>query len=71
MAVDVGKLLPPKGGALAKTTKSIVKGTTSIGTPQKSQDNISIIRVKVIEIDSLLKGTLAIQKKELDDKKRE
>jgi hypothetical protein len=71
MAVDVGKLLPPKGGALAKTTKSIVKGTTSVGTPQKSQDNISVIRVKVIEIDSLLKGTLAIQKKELDDKKRE
>jgi len=70
MAVNTQKFLPSsKGGALAKVSK-ISKGSIAV-ISEKSQKNIGIIRVKVIEIDKLLKGTVASQKTALDNKKRE
>ena len=38
---------------------------------KKSIKDIGVIKVKLIEIDSLLKGTLAIEKKKLDTQKRQ
>jgi hypothetical protein len=70
MTINTQKFLPSsKGGALAKVAK-ISKGSVTV-ISEKSQKNISIIRVKVIEIDKLLKGTVASQKKELDIKRKE
>ena len=72
MAINPQKFLPSsKGGALAKVNKTIVSSSTPIFISEKSQKNISIIRVKVIEIDSILKGTIASQKKNLDERKRQ
>jgi len=68
MAINTQKFLPSsKGGA--KVAK-ISKGSVAI-ISEKSQKNIGIIKVKVIEIDKLLKGTIASQKKELDIKRKE
>jgi hypothetical protein len=36
----------------------------------KTIKNISVIKVKVIQIEKILKGTIALEKKSLDDKKR-
>jgi hypothetical protein len=70
MAINTQKFLPSsKGGALTKVAK-ISKGSVAV-ISEKSQKNISIIRVKVIEIDKLLKGTITSQKKELDIKRKE
>ena len=70
MTINTQKFLPSsKGGALAKVSK-ISKGSIAV-ISEKSQKNIGIIRVKVIEIDKLLKGTVASQKAALDNKKRE
>ena len=75
MAINTQKFLPSskstKGGSLAKVSKSISKNSSGILISETSQKNIGIIRVKVIEIDKILKGTLASRKKELDDKKRQ
>jgi len=68
MAINTQKFLPSsKGGALTKVAK-ISKGSVAI-ISEKSQKNIGIIKVKVIEIDKLLKGTIASQKKELNAKR--
>lgn len=70
MVINTQKLLPSlKGGALTKVAK-ISKGSVAI-ISEKSQKNIGIIKIKVIEIDKLLKGTIASQKKELDIKRKE
>ena len=70
MAINTQKFLSSsKGGALAKVAK-ISKGSVAV-ISEKSQQNIGIIKVKVIEIDKLLKGTLASQKKSLDIKRKE
>ena len=70
MAINTQKFLPSsKGGALTKVAK-ISKGSVVV-ISEKSQKNISIIKIKVIEIDKLLKGTVASQKKELDIKRKE
>ena len=67
MAVNVQKFLPPpKSGALAKITAK----QSSVSISEKSQENLSIIKVKSIEVDKLLKGTLASEKKQLDEKKK-
>ena len=50
MAINTQKYLPSsKGGTLAKVAK-ISKGSVAV-ISEKSQKNISIIRVKVIEIE--------------------
>jgi hypothetical protein len=70
MVINTQKFLPSsKGGALAKVAK-ISKGSVAV-ISEKSQQNIGIIKVKVIEIDKLLKGTVASQKKALDIKRKE
>jgi len=74
MAVNIEKFLPSaasKGGALAKVSQNIAKGSSSLGITESAQKNIGIIRVKVIEIDDILKGTLASQKRQLDNQKRQ
>ena len=73
MAVNTQKFLPSsKGGALAKVSKKIINvKNSSIVLSERSIKDIGIMRVKVIEIDSILKGTLAAEKKKLDDSKRQ
>lgn len=70
MAINSQKFLPPsKTGAIVKSSGSIVKN--NFGSNNKnSLKNIEVIKVKVIEIDKILKGTLAIEKKQLDDTKK-
>jgi hypothetical protein len=72
MAVNTQKFLPSsKGVALAKVSQNIAKGSSSLGITESAQKNLGIIRVKVIEIDKILKGTLASQKNQLDTQKRQ
>jgi hypothetical protein len=69
MAINTQKLLP-QSELIAKDTKTFVGKSSSIVISKKSQKNIATIRVKVIQIENILKGTLALQKKELDNKKK-
>ena len=82
MAINTQKFLPaqkssalakiePKGGELAKITPKTVstQGFSSIFSG-KTIKNIGIIKVKVIQIEKILKGTIALEKKSLDEKKR-
>jgi hypothetical protein len=72
MAINTQKFLPSsKGGALTKVPKAISKNSSGALVSENTQKNIGIVHVKIIEIDKILKGTLASKKKELDDKKRE
>jgi hypothetical protein len=72
MAVNTQKFLPSsKSVSLAKVSQNIAKGSSSLGITESAQKNISIISIKVIEIDKILKGTLASQKKQLDNQKRQ
>jgi len=68
MAINAQKFLPTS--KTVKVKKSVIGTSSPIFISEKSQKNISVIRVKVIEIDSILKGTLALQKKNLDERKR-
>ena len=58
MAINTQKFLPaPKSSALPNISQKTIK-------------NIGIIKVKVIQIEKILKGTIALEKKSLDEKKR-
>ena len=58
MAINTQKFLPaPKSSALPNISQKTIK-------------NISVIKVKVIQIENILKGTIALEKKSLDEKKR-
>ena len=72
MAINTQKFLPSsKGGAISKVSKKAISAkSSSVDIGEKSLSNINVIRVKVIEIDSILKGTLAAEKKQLNDKKK-
>jgi len=50
--------------------RMVAGGSSSVVLSKKSIKSIGIIKDKVIEIDSLLKGTLAVEKKKLDTQKR-
>ena len=69
MAVNINKLIP---STLSKSLESVqgVQKSSSVAISEKSALNIGIIKVKVVEIEGILKGTIASQKKELDNKKR-
>ena len=68
MAINTQKFLPSaKGGALAK----IAGKTSFVSVSKKTIDNIDLIKVKVIEMDKILKGSVVAKKAELDRKKRE
>lgn len=73
MAINAQKFLPSsKGGALAKVSKKIINvKNSSVVLSERSIKDIGIIKIKVIEIDSILKGTLAAEKKKLDESKRQ
>lgn len=72
MAINTQKFLPSsKGGTLAKVNKTLIKSSSSVALSDKSVKNIGIIKVKVIEIDSILKGTLAAEKKKLNESKKQ
>ncbi len=73
MAINTQKFLPSsKGGTLAKVSKKVISTkSSSIDIGEKFITNLGVIKVKVIEIDSILKGTLAAEKKQLNDKKKE
>jgi hypothetical protein len=73
MAINTQKFLPSaKGGAISKFSKKVISTkSSSIDIGEKSLTDLSVIKVKVIEIDSILKGTLAVEKKQLNDKKKE
>jgi F0F1-type ATP synthase assembly protein I len=85
MAINTQKFLPPpKIGAILKfSTANITKinktNKTNNNSAEDPENNnfgiilsqIKIIQVKVTEINKIFKGTVAAQKKELDDKKRE
>jgi hypothetical protein len=70
MAINTQKFLPSstkvtQGGALVKASQKVIGAKSS-----RLIDDIGVIKVTVIEIDSLLKGTLALKKKQLDQQKR-
>ena len=72
MAINTQKFLPSsKGGTLAKVNKTIIKSSSLIALSEKSIKDFSIIRVNVVEIDSILKGTLAAEKKKLTESKKQ
>ena len=72
MAINTQKFLPSsKGGTLAKVNKTIIKSSSPIALSGKSLRDLSVIKVKVIEIDSILKGTLAVEKKKLTESKKQ
>jgi murein DD-endopeptidase MepM/ murein hydrolase activator NlpD len=72
MAINTQKFLPSsKGGAIAKINTKIIRSSSPISLSEKSIKDIGIIRVNVIQIDDLLKGTLASEKKKLNDAKKQ
>ena len=78
MAIKSQKFLPQgkKGGTLTVRPKStlvpIKKQSSSISKiGKKDEDPILVIKTKVIKIEDLLKGTLALEKKEAEDKRKE
>lgn len=74
MAINTQKFLPSsKGGSLVKVNKTLIKSSSSssIDVGDKSIKNLSIVRVKAIEVDSILKGTLAAEKKKLTESKKQ
>jgi hypothetical protein len=70
MAINTQKFLPSStGGALTKINKSLIQ-TSSTGFSDKTINNFSIVRVKVIQIEDILKGSLALEKKKLTEEKK-
>jgi len=66
MAIKADKLLDRPSGKSAMIGGSSV----SVVLTKKSIKNIGIMRTKVTQIEGILKGTLALEKKDLDNKKR-
>jgi hypothetical protein len=68
MAINTQKFLPSaKGGALAKISGK----STFVSVSKKTVDDIGVIKVNVIEIDKIMKGSVVAKKAELDRKKKE
>lgn len=68
MAINTQKFLPSSRKETATEVLNAKK--SSIVLSRTSVENIATIKVKVIQIESILKGTLASEKKALDQKKR-
>ena len=72
MAVNTQKLLP-----FAQTSSAIAKYAgasseiTKVDVKNPTEEKIKNIKTKVISADKILKGTLALEKTKLDDKKKE
>ena len=77
MAINTQKFLPQggKGGSLAVRPKTnlapIKKQSSSLAkVGGKQEDPMLVIKIKVIKIEDLLKGTLAAEKKAADEKRK-
>lgn len=71
MAINAQKFLPPsKVGSLVKINTNLLKKSSSNVFSEQSQNNIGIVSIKLIEIDDILKGTIASEKKKLNDSKK-
>ena len=75
MAINTDQLLNRPSGKLAmqkaQQEKMIGSGPVNIVLTKKSIKNVDTIKTNVVKIESILKGTLALDKKQLDDKKRD
>lgn len=74
MAINTQKFLPSAkiGGALIKSSQKVIstKKSSSVVLTEKSVQDIANIKVSTIRVENILKGTLAAEKKKLDEKKR-
>jgi hypothetical protein len=74
MAIKADKLLNKSSGRLAmqkaQQEKMVGGGPSNIVLSKKSIKGIEGIKINVIKIENILKGSLALDKKQLDDKKR-
>jgi hypothetical protein len=74
MAINADKLLNKSSGRLAmqkaQQEKMIGGGPANIVLSKKSIKGIEGIKINVIKIENILKGSLALDKKQLDDKKK-
>ena len=75
MAINADKLLNKSSGKLAmqkaQQDKMVGGGPVNIVLTKKSIKGIESIKINVIKIENILKGSLALDKKQLDDKKRD
>ena len=75
MAINTDQLLNRSSGKLAmqkaQQEKMIGGGPVNIVLTKKSIKNVDTIKTNVVKIESFFKGTLALDKKQLDDKKRD
>jgi hypothetical protein len=74
MAINADKLLNKSSGRLAmqkaQQEKMVGGGPSNIVLSKKSIKGIESIKINVIKIEDILKGSLALDKKQLDDKKK-
>ena len=74
MAINTDQLLNRPSGRLAmqkaQQEKMVGGASVNIVLTKKSIKNVDIIKTNVVKIESFFKGTLALDKKQLDDKKR-
>jgi hypothetical protein len=74
MAINADKLLNKSSGRLAmqkaQQDKMVGGGPANIVLTKKSIKGIESIKINVIKIENILKGSLALDKKQLDDKKK-
>jgi hypothetical protein len=74
MAINADKLLNKSSGRLAmqkaQQEKMVGGGPANIVLSKKSIKGIEGIKINVIKIEDILKGSLALDKKQLDDKKK-
>jgi hypothetical protein len=75
MAINTDQLLNRPSGRLAmqkaQQEKMVGGASVNIVLTKKSIKNVDTIKTNVVKIESILKGTLALDKKQLDDKKRD
>ena len=75
MSINTDQLLNRSSGRLAmqkaQQEKMVGGGSVNIVLTKKSIKNVDTIKTNVVKIESILKGTLALDKKQLDDKKRD
>jgi hypothetical protein len=75
MGIKADQLLNRPSGRLAmqkaQQEKMVGGASVNIILTKKSIKNVDIIKTNVVKIENILKGTLALDKKQLDDKKRD
>ena len=69
MAVDIQKLLPQR--PVSNKTIILLSDTSIISKEEKNREKSTEVKKKLGDIKGLLEGTLAAEKKQMDDEKRE